>query len=149
ASPYPQCIDRNECDTASRCGRNLSASNVCTNQTGGYDCTCTSGFQLANDETTSETCADIDECALYDPCLASTGRTTGTNDNRSYGGSCHCSSYACSATPYPQCVDIPECATASRCGRNLSALNTCIEQTGGYDCACAAGFVLTGNETTS
>jgi hypothetical protein len=132
------CVDIDECATATACGRNLSPTNTCTNMPGGYTCSCGSGF-TAMGSGLSATCVDVNECMPTNPCAP------GTCMNSVGSYSCTCGAgYMAGGSP-PMCLDIDECATASRCGRDLSASNTCTNTPGGYTCTCGPGFMLMGS----
>ncbi len=117
------CSDTDECATAGTCG---SHGTGCTNLLGSYQCACEPGYAAP---ATGGACADIDECALDNPCAP--GACTNTD-----GG------YTCSDCPLGfmvsggRCVDVNECG-ASTCGPGL-----CLENDPGhYTCTrCGTGY---------
>lgn len=76
------CEDTNECTLNSiDCGSNGS----CSNTSGGYECTCDSGYANLNGVSTA-VCTDVDEC-LSAPCNTGVGMEC-TNSEGSY--TCEC-----------------------------------------------------------
>ena len=120
-----RCVDINECvSTPGICG-----VGACSNNAGGYTCTCPSGYNF--DGTT---CRDINEC-LADPC--GPGGTRCNNMPGSY--TCTCAAgYMFNGTT---CIDVNECA-GNPCG---AGIGDCIETdpgatTLGYVCSCFGGY---------
>jgi EGF domain-containing protein len=103
----------NECASGNPCGQYGS----CSNTTGWYSCTCTTGYGFDG-----MSCVDIDECASGGRCYPGTC----TNTQGSYsctcpagyydgGGSCcedaatMCAAYGCNATPTNSCGAAFDC----------------------------------------
>ncbi|XP_077993148.1 uncharacterized protein LOC144447116 [Glandiceps talaboti] len=121
------CEDIDECDHdgSHQCGENSN----CTNTVPGYNCTCDSGYELADDQ---RTCQDINECNDHTDNNC-TELETCTNTPGDY--ECHCiSGYKWNNIT---CEDIDECSD------NSHACNTyadCINTPGSYRCECTEGF---------
>lgn len=99
----------------------------CSNTPGSYKCSCTRGFQLAEDGVT---CVDVNECEV-NPC----GAGTCTNTDGSFECACDAGYYN---GPAIICVDVDECASKEL---NSCAFR-CVNSPGGFHCDCPKGFKL-------
>jgi hypothetical protein len=143
------CLDVDECASATTCDQ--LEGNGCANATGGYTCACVPGF-AASGAGLSATCANVNECVLsLDTCgRALSGGWVNDCTDTSGGYACACGAgFAASGSGLAAtCVNVDECATsAAQCGRTLGggAVNGCTDTSGGYTCACGAGFVASGS----
>ena len=59
----PTCVDINECDDLSTCQIDTGNPANCTNNNGGFECSCLAGFSADSNGF----CSDNNEC-LDDPC---------------------------------------------------------------------------------
>ncbi|NVB85250.1 MAG: hypothetical protein HOV81_43195 [Kofleriaceae bacterium] len=115
------CTDIDECAV-----NNGGCTQVCTNTSPGFTCTCATGY--AGDGIA---CADIDECATNNGDCAGTC----TNSDGSYA--CACSTGFELDPDGHACNDIDECAADNGgCSPNATCTNTAP----GFSCACANGY---------
>ncbi|XP_052721310.1 uncharacterized protein LOC128192563 [Crassostrea angulata] len=117
--------DIDECVSGIPCS---GANQVCQNNPGSYRCICETGYN----ETSPDTCTDIDEC-LKRPCDQDCTNTDG-------GYKCSCNS-GFKLVSQSKCEDIDECAAPTPpCDQLCSNLE------GSYKCSCRDGYLL--NTTT-
>jgi hypothetical protein len=148
------CINIDECATnADDCHGNAT----CTDNDGGWDCACNTGYEgdgvtctdiaeclvdnggcgdatyynCINNEGAPPTCVDIDECTIGTAGCA----VNATCANTDGGFTCTCN------TGYEgagvNCTNIDECATNNGgCHANAS----CTDNDGGWECACNTGY---------
>ena len=125
-------MNSTHCKDVDECASNSTnnCQQLCNNQIGSYNCSCSQGFNLLN----ATSCIDVDECASN---TSNNCQQLCNNTNGSYFCSCN-SGYTLSQSYL--CLDNDECANASHtCHSNA----TCSNIPGSYSCACASGF--TGN----
>ena len=131
------CLDYDECkkDFSNKLSDGyITCDNgaVCTNNVGGYACTCRNGFTMYIGLIRGDLyCFDIDECLMKDVCQ---GNTQCRNSPGSF--SCNC------ADGYEGnlCEDIDECTTTAKCHAKAKCQNT----EGNYSCICEEGHFGTG-----
>ncbi|XP_073842989.1 uncharacterized protein isoform X3 [Musca autumnalis] len=132
-----QCVDIDEC------AEGTSGCQMCINTEGSYECTCPSGYDLAEDE---KTCVDIDECAI----VSEDEEYSAAYKVCSHG--CHNTegSFECLCPPlYHLSEDGRTCAVDSCADLENPALNKtrcsyeCTDlATGGFQCHCPQGYAL-------
>lgn len=145
------CVDVNECTDGGPSDNTCHQEDgwgSCTNYTGsgsaiGYGCTCGAGFTRINAGTTSEDCADINECT------DESGADTSCNAHLGYG-SCNNTTggYSCTcADGYesfldggdPSCRNVDECSDEAGADTSCNAhlgFGTCTDTDGGFTCSC-------------
>lgn len=115
------CVDVDECLTgAHHCAGNAT----CKNTSGGYECTCLTGFEGSGFE-----CRDINECLTWNACDSN---ATCTNTLGSYKCTCN-SGYAGNGF---SCTAGSGCLGGHACDSNA----TCTDTASGYECACNLGY---------
>ena len=117
------CVDLDECY-----GDNGGCAQFCTNNEGGYECSCDPGWLLAADGLA---CEDINECAQ------DKGGCEETCTNSAGGYACSCSEGWSLAQDAHACEDIDECADSKG-----GCAAGCVNDPGGYHCTCASGSTL-------
>ncbi|XP_051730453.1 uncharacterized protein LOC127502040 isoform X7 [Ctenopharyngodon idella] len=132
----------NEClFNSSVCGPNAT----CTNETGSYICSCSSGFTSTNSSlpvSINNTCTDTNECLFSSSACGPNANCTNTEG--SYNCSC-LNGFTPTNSSLPvsinnTCSDIDECLfSPSVCGPNANCINT----KGSYNCSCLNGFTPT------
>ncbi|XP_070536953.1 fibrillin-1-like [Ptychodera flava] len=122
------CEDIDECSDGSHV---CDSNGNCINTVPGYNCSCNSGYRLAEDE---RTCRDIDECQDgLDDCNSQLEICV----NQDGGFDCACR--AGYTRVNDTCTDIDECADSavSPCNQYANCTNT----PGSYRCQCITGFI--------
>jgi hypothetical protein len=106
------------------CGANQG----CTNNDGGFECTCLDGYEADADGA----CADIDECA--DGLADCEENASCVNNVGDYACECN-AGYVFDGDK--SCVDVDECALdTDDCDVNAA----CTNNAGNFECACNAGY---------
>ena len=140
------------CTNVDECARGLddcNANAACADTVGSFTCTCTAGFAGAGHGAGG--CADVDECATSPQCgrtLAGGAVNGCANATGGYVCSCGAGFVASGSGLSATCVNLDECATSvAQCGRTLGGggVNGCTDTSGGYTCACGAGFAASGS----
>ncbi|KAK2178081.1 hypothetical protein NP493_563g01009 [Ridgeia piscesae] len=119
------CQDIDEC-----LEKTAGCDHICTNFDGGFNCSCTDGFQLMNDKKICKPCPSgtwgkgcLRDCSCRDSdteCNATTGCAECPAGFE--GADCQ--------------EDIDECTENNPCGDNANCINT----VGTFKCVCSAGF---------
>ncbi|XP_033112384.1 fibrillin-2-like [Anneissia japonica] len=124
--------DNSTCKDMDECAGNNTCEMFCSNLIGGYECSCSEGYELDSD---FRTCRDIDECLAINNCSSNAicGNTEG-------GYNCTCSS-GYIGTGY-ECYDINECEVSYSCPNNSNCHNT----NGSFTCECNTGFIQNGDQ---
>lgn len=129
ADEQADCVDIDECVV----NRSACSNGTCLNMPGSYSCACANGYSLA--VNASETCVDVDECALglywAGQCEQLCTNTPG--------------SYACSCFPGFQASNTGGCFQISQPDQACDQLNcsySCTNTTndGSWHCACKLGY---------
>ncbi|KAL3837614.1 hypothetical protein ACJMK2_022960 [Sinanodonta woodiana] len=127
-----RCVDINECEGSNNC------QHICDNLQGSYRCLCYTGFKVDVDNTTE--CKPITDCprnetefcaARKAQCAISRGVPV-----------CKCRKGFEWNSEQKDCIDIIDCDENARCNQQ------CIEEIGGYACACLTGYRLLENNVT-
>lgn len=132
-----QCVDIDEC------AEGTSGCQMCVNTEGSYECTCPSGYDLAEDE---KTCVDIDECSI----VAEEGEYGAAYKLCSHGCLNTEGSFLCLCPPMLHLSDdgrtcaVDTCADLDNPSLNKTRCSySCIDlPTGGYECGCPEGYAL-------
>ncbi|XP_058980408.1 latent-transforming growth factor beta-binding protein 4 isoform X2 [Musca domestica] len=134
---HDQCVDIDEC------AEGISGCQICINTEGSYECTCPSGYDLAEDE---KTCVDIDECAIVseDEEYAAAYRVCSHGCHNTDG------SFVCFCPPLyhlsedGRTCDVDTCADLENPALNKSRCSyECTDlATGGFQCHCPEGYAL-------
>ena len=104
---------------------------VCTNNVGGYACTCNYGFKTHTGLVGDIHCLDINECIRQNACQGNAGC-------RNTQGSYICDCFDGYAGDL--CEDIDECTGKNECHSKAQCQNT----EGNYTCSCNEGFFGSG-----
>ena len=126
------CVNINECADASTCAGEQNTQ--CNDNDGGYSCDCVSGFAKDSEGV----CQDIDECADGSKCA------NGSCNNNVGSFTCTCDSGFFNKDGSNQnCVDVNECIFENSATYTCQEAkkNTCVNEEGGYSCACNQGWV--------
>ena len=145
----PGCVDVNACDAAARAACGTAPGNTCVDDPApslSYHCACNAPGYLAGAGTDGKpACVDKNDCSS-NTCQAhgDTAATCTDHPAPATGYDCSCSSQFNAATVDGAltCADKDECASGNPCGSG-----TCTNATGGYTCACPAGYASTRGAT--
>ena len=114
---YSRCIDEDECSTSNKCDMNAK----CENSVGSFTCSCNSGFYGSGELCSPGRCIDA-SCPINQKCKSRTS-------------TCHCPENF--SLVDGNCTDIDECFLESH---SCPYLSTCVNENGGYKCACFSGY---------
>ena len=126
----PLCVDVDECtEDIHNCSTYKGQANsICTNTIGGFQCTCTQGWQ-----GDGFYCSDVNECV--------NGSVCGSNQicrNTAGNYSCSCKEgWTFSRQANEECQDLDECILGLD---DCDTFATCINTNGSFTCECMQGF---------
>jgi hypothetical protein len=129
------CVDVDECVADDLCDGNQ----VCNNLPGSYACGCVEGYTPKPADFEEVPCATHNDCKIGYGC--NKALDNGENEPLTDEDECDVDG-ECTCLPLDECIDLDECSgELSPCPVNTECTNT----DGGFECACAAGFIAGDN----